>query len=174
MKELLVVVDYQKDFVDGSLGFAEAAGLEEAICQKIRAYREAGQTVVFTMDTHEEDYLSTQEGRNLPVEHCIEGTGGWQLYGQVAGLAQEGDRLFCKPTFGSWELGEYLRQEGFEKIELCGVVSNICVLSNAVVAKAALPEAQIVVDRRCTASNDPQMNQKALDVLQGLQVQVIG
>lgn len=174
MKQALVVVDYQNDFVDGALGFERGKDLEEPICQKIRKARQDGAEVIFTFDTHGENYLSTQEGRKLPIVHCLKDSEGWQLYGEVAQLRQPGDRCFFKPCFGSWELGEYARQRQFDKIELCGVVSNICVLSNAVLLKAALPEAQLVVDARCVASNDDKANEEALDMLQSVQVEVVG
>ena len=126
MKQALIVVDYQNDFVDGALGFPKAKELEEPICQKIEQARKEGAEVIFTFDTHGGDYLSTQEGRKLPVPHCMKNSEGWQLYGRVVALKEEGDRCFDKPCFGSWELGEYARQRQFDKIELCGVVSNIC------------------------------------------------
>jgi nicotinamidase-related amidase len=173
MGRVLIVVDYQKDFVDGALGFPGAEALAGPIAARIQAYRDRGDTVIFTLDTHTGDYLNTQEGRRLPVPHCIQDTDGWQLYGAVARAALETDRRFRKPAFPSWELGEYLKEQGFSQVELCGLVSNICVLSNAVVAKAALPEAEILVDARLTASGDSGLHEKALDVLEGLQVTVL-
>ena len=109
MKQALIVVDYQNDFVDGALGFPKAKELEEPICQKIEQARKEGAEVIFTFDTHGEDYLSTQEGRKLPVPHCMKNSEGWQLYGRVAALKEEGDRCFANPCFASWELGEYAR-----------------------------------------------------------------
>lgn len=173
MKKLLVVVDYQKDFVDGALGFPGAVELEEPIAEKIEAYRQAGDAVAFTLDTHRADYLSTQEGVHLPVTHCVRGSAGHALYGRVAGLPREGDRVFEKPAFGSAALFDYLRGEAFESVELVGLVSNICVLANAVLAKTALPEAVVVVDAARTAGFDEALHQAALDVLEGLQVRVV-
>ena len=182
MKRLLIVVDYQNDFVDGALGFPGAEQLEGPIVDKVRAYRESGDEVAFTFDTHGTDYLSTQEGANLPVEHCIEGTPGHALYGRLAGLVKPSDAVFCKPSFGSAELFEWLRtaqraaaevgENPFESIELVGLVSNICVISNAVLAKAACPEVPVIVDAACTASHDARLNEEALDVMEGLQIQV--
>lgn len=172
MKKLLVVVDYQKDFVDGSLGFSGAELLDAPIAAKIAAYHAAGDDVVFTFDTHTPDYLSTQEGRKLPAVHCVRGSEGWELYGETAKAACENDLRFEKPTFPSLALGEWLKGQDYGRIELVGLVSNICVLSNAVIAKAALPEAEIVVDAACTASFDPALHEKCLDVLAGLQVTV--
>lgn len=183
MKRLLIVVDYQNDFVDGSLGFPGAELLDEPIAAKIAEYRDGGDVVVFTLDTHKRDYLSTQEGRNLPVEHCIAGTPGHELYGRVGTLLTDSDKVFCKPAFGSSELFEWLRaaqnaasevgRDPFTSIELVGLVSNICVVSNAVLAKTACPEVPVIVDAACTASNDPRMNEAVLDVMAGLQIQVV-
>jgi nicotinamidase-related amidase len=173
MKKCLIIVDYQNDFVSGALGFPEAAALEARIAQKIRGYRAAGDEIVFTLDTHAEDYLDTQEGKSLPVAHCLKGTEGHALYGQIAGLADPADRRFEKVTFGSDALYDYLKAERFVSIELAGVVSNICVLSNAVLAKTAQPETPILVDAACTASNDAALNRAALDVLASLQVQIL-
>ncbi len=174
MKKCLIVIDYQKDFVDGALGFPKARELEDGIAKKIRLYRENGDDVLFTLDTHDGGYLDTQEGKNLPIPHCIKGTPGHELYGKAAGLRQEGDRCFCKGAFGSGELFLYLREHPYESIELVGVVSNICVLSNAVLAKTALPEVPVLVDAKCTAAPDEETHKKALDILEGIQVQVTG
>lgn len=173
MKKILVVVDFQKDFVIGSLGFPNAVSLENKILEKIQEYRAAGGEVVFTFDTHGEDYLKTQEGRNLPVPHCLKNTEGWKLYGKVAEARGSSDKCFEKRTFGSLELAEYLSQNAYDRVELVGLVSNICVISNAVLAKAALPEAEIIVDAQCTACADEAMNQKALDVMRGLQIGIV-
>ena len=173
MKKCLIVVDYQNDFVTGSLGFPEAAAIEARIVEKIRRYRDSGDAVVFTFDTHGEDYPDTQEGRNLPVAHCIQGSAGHGLYGKAAGMIAEHDKRFYKNTFGSDALYAYLKQERFESIELAGVVSNICVISNAVLAKTAQPETPILVDARCVASNDAYLNRAALDVMASLQIRIL-
>lgn len=173
MKKLLVVVDYQNDFVSGSLGFPKAAEIQTQICKKIEEYHAAGDTVAFTLDTHQENYLQTQEGKKLPVSHCIRGTQGWALYGKVAALYEKTDLCFEKGIFGSDTLGEYAKKEKFEQIELCGLVSYICVISNAVVLRTALPEAAILVDARCTAGPDEILHEKALDVMQALQIEVL-
>lgn len=172
MKKALIVVDYQKDFVSGSLGFPKAETFDRAIAAKIRECRSSGDDIIVTLDTHAENYLETQEGKNLPVIHCIRGTEGWSLFGETAKQIQETDRKFEKGTFGSLALAEYLKEQRYDIVELVGVVSNICVISNAVLAKAALPEALIIVDAACTASNDDTMNEKALDVMEGLQIEV--
>lgn len=173
MNRLLIVVDYQNDFVNGSLGFPGAEKLAGSIVERIREYRANGDDVIFTFDTHDPDYLDTQEGRKLPVPHCIRDTDGWKLYGPVAEAARDEDEFFCKSTFPSLELGQWLAECEYAQVELCGLVSHICVLSNAVIAKAALPEAEIIVDANLTASPDPILHEKALDVLEGIQVTVL-
>ena len=174
MKKLLLVVDYQKDFVDGALGFPGAEKLDGPIAQKIAQYRAAGDDVAFTLDTHQADYLNTQEGRKLPVTHCVRGTEGWGLYGETAKAKQDGDTVIEKPAFPSLELGNWLREKGYDQIEVVGLVSYICVISNAIVAKAALPEAEIIVDAACTGGPDPTLHEKCLDLMsQGLQITVV-
>lgn len=172
MKKCLIVVDYQVDFVCGSLGFEKAKELDERIAQKIEKYRNENGEVIFTFDTHKEDYLNTQEGKKLPVPHCILGTDGHKLYGKTALTKKENDKCFFKECFGSAELFDYLRENSFDSIELCGVVSNICVISNAVLAKTAQPETKIVVDSSCIASNDNELNEAVINVMKSLQIEV--
>ena len=177
MKKLLIVVDYQKDFVDGALGCPQAAELESGIAAKIREYRSMGEhaEIIFTMDTHSRNYMETQEGKNLPVPHCMDGEEGWQLYGEVAGLKEDGDLVFSKPTFGSLELADYLRNRGseYESVEFCGVVTNICVISNMAVVKAAMPDVPQLVHADLVASNDDSLQEAALKVMESIHVQVI-
>lgn len=174
MKNLLIVVDYQTDFVTGSLGFPEAEEIESLIAQKISEYRACGGDIAFTLDSHDESYPGTQEGKKLPVPHCYRGTGGWELYGRVRELVREDDMCFFKPAFGSAELFDLLRVSDYERVELVGLVSSICVISNAVLAKTALPEAEIVVDASCTAGADKKLHDSALDIMAGLQITVTG
>lgn len=173
MKRCLIVVDYQNDFVTGTLGNAAAAALEEGIAARIRACRADGWDILFTLDTHEADYMSTREGKYLPVPHCIRETDGHALYGRVADECHADDHIFCKETFGSKGLFAYLTQNGYDAVELCGVVTNICVISNAVLAKTALPEADVAVNAALCASNDPALHQKALDVMASFQIDII-
>lgn len=173
MKKLLIVVDYQKDFVDGTLGFQNADKLDSRITQKIKLYRQNGDDVAFTFDTHDENYSSTQEGKKLPVSHCIKNTDGWNLFGTTATLVQPQDKCFQKITFGSDTMYEWLKTTNYTSIELVGLVSYICVISNAVLAKTALPEAEIIIDASCTAAADTHLNNAALDVMSGLQMNVI-
>lgn len=183
MKRLLIVVDYQNDFVKGALGFPEAETLEQPIMDKIAAYRERTDKIIFTLDTHDSNYLNTQEGRNLPVKHCLKGSTGHALYGAVADAVRFSDEVFYKPAFGSKELFDWLKtaqqaagevgEQPFESIELVGLVSHICVISNAILAKTACPEVPVIVDATCTASHDASLHEKALDVMEGLQIQVV-
>ena len=174
MKKLLLVVDYQKDFVDGALGFAGAERLDGPIAAKIDAYHAAGDDVAFTLDTHQANYLDTQEGRKLPVPHCLMNSEGWQLYGKTGqAMDRSRDMVVCKPAFPSLWLGGWLKDRGYDRIEIVGLVSYLCVLSNAIMAKAALPEAELVVDASCTAGPDPTLHKNVLDLMEALQITVI-
>lgn len=177
MSKLLVVVDYQKDFVDGSLGFPGAEKLDEGIAAKVMNH---DGPVIYTMDTHPENYLEMREGRALPVDHCIKGTQGWEVFGETKkALAQVGAKGLEKRSFGlsPQELTamkeELFQNECFEEIELVGLVTNICIISNAVIFQAAYPETQIIVDGSLCASFDHELHEKTLDVLTGLQVRVL-
>ncbi len=173
MKKLLIVIDYQNDFVTGSLGSQQALALEQPIVEKIKFCRKNGYDIAFTLDTHDDNYPSTSEGKALPVPHCYKGSDGWSLYGRVRQLKLESDKCFHKSTFGSDVLYEYLKGSEYEKIELVGVVTDICVISNAVLAKTALPEAEITLDSSCTAGSTEQLKQKAFDVMKSLQIKII-
>lgn len=172
MKKLLIVVDYQVDFVTGTLGFSDAIKIEDGIYNRINYYLENDYDVVFTLDTHEDSYLSTEEGTYLPVKHCIKNTNGHELYGKVKELVGS-NKIFEKVTFPSSELLTYLLDKDYDYIELCGVVTNICVISNAVIAKAAKPLAHIVVNEKLCASNDLEMEQKSIEVMKNLQIEII-
>lgn len=178
MKKLLVVIDYQKDFVDGALGFERATTLQQGIYDKISKYLQNGHKVLFTYDTHYGDYLQTREGKNLPVSHCIEGTNGHELYEKIKVFSNVENTLhYEKEGFGispedmirlAKEIGENI-----EEIELVGVVTNICVISNVVMFQSQYRNADIIVDARLCASFDDGLHEKALDVMEGLQVKVI-
>ncbi|MDE6150066.1 MAG: cysteine hydrolase [Ruminococcus sp.] len=171
--KLLVVIDFQNDFVNGSLGFEGAELLDEKIADKIREYHENKDHVIFTLDTHDSNYLNTLEGKKLPVAHCIRNTKGYELYGKTALEAKDSDLRFEKNTFPSLDLANYLRGKVFESVELAGLVSNICVLSNAVMIKSALPETEIIVDTECTDSFDKALNEKCFDIMEGLQITLL-
>lgn len=173
MKKALIVVDMQVDFVNGALGFDGAETVIPVIQKKIQAARKDKTAIIFTMDTHGEDYLETVEGKHLPVPHVIEGTKGHELVPEINQLKQVEDPVFIKPTFPSLALGNYLQEQGFEEVELCGLVSSMCVFSNAIIAKAALPNAKIIVDAKATTTFDHAYQAKTLDMLTHLHIDVI-
>ena len=145
MKNILVVVDMQKDFIDGALGTKEAEAIVDNVARTIKGF---DGEIVFTRDTHYDNYMDTQEGKNLPVPHCIKGTDGWQIDKKLAAIidADSGIKIFDKPTFGSVELAEYLKRSGdIEKVTLIGLCTDICVISNALLIKAYLPETEVSV-----------------------------
>lgn len=169
--KLLVVVDMQNDFVTGTLGTKEAVAVVPHVAEKVAEAVRAGDTVVFTQDTHGADYLDTQEGKNLPVVHCVKGTEGWSIIPQLQEYLP-GRLCIEKPTFGSTGLAHYAAREGFDEIELIGLCTDICVISNAMVLKAALPEAKILVDSACCAGVTPGSHQNALEAMKMCQIGV--
>lgn len=174
MNRYLFVIDYQNDFVDGALGFPGAEKLDAPIAAKIRSYGKGN--VFFTRDTHFENYLDTREGRSLPVIHCVKGTPGWQVYGETAkALTEVEAKAIDKLVFGmdvTDPATAAVLPASADEIELVGLVSNICVVSNAVVLQSKYPEAAITVDAACTDSFDKSLHEKVLDVLAGFQVKV--
>lgn len=173
MKKILIVIDMQNDFINGSLGTKEAEAIVDHVVEKIGEYPK--DCIYATRDTHQKDYLETQEGKNLPVEHCIQGTHGWQLHDKVA-AALEGAVIVDKPTFGSYELADMMVMEaaGEEniEIELVGLCTDICVVSNAMLIKARLPEARISVDSACCAGVTPETHEAALKTMQMCQIAI--
>lgn len=171
MQNILIVVDMQNDFIDGALGTAEAVGIVPKVAEKIANFQGK---VIFTRDTHEENYMETQEGKKLPVPHCIRGTEGWQITSALGELVQ--DVCIDKPTFGSVELGLYLKElnetEAIEKITLIGLCTDICVISNALLVKAILPEVEIAVDASCCAGVTPQSHENALEAMKMCQITI--
>ena len=172
MKKLLIVVDMQKDFIDGTLGTAEAVAIVDNVASYIEKCDSEGYEIVFTRDTHGEDYMDTQEGRKLPVVHCIKDTEGWQIDKKLRGYA-EGRRIFDKPTFGSVELMNYVIEQAYDEIQLLGLCTDICVISNAMLVKAALPEARICVVAGCSAGVTPESHNNALEAMKSCQIEVI-
>ena len=172
MKKLLIVVDFQNDFVDGTLGFNHAKTLEKRIVELIKEYKENGDDLIYTLDTHQTNYMETEEGRHLPVVHCIEGTHGWELYGEVKDLLKD-DLCFKKETFPSLDLANYLKDKEYESVLLVGLVSHICVLSNAIMVKAALPNTPISIDLSATSSAFSDTHEKSIDVLKSMHIEMI-
>lgn len=175
--EILVVVDMQKDFIDGSLGTKEAVAIVPDVVEKIRKF---DGKVIATRDTHAENYLESAEGKHLPVVHCVKDTSGWQINGDVAeALRSKAEFMVIdKPTFGSVELGEYVKQlndtvEPVEKITLVGLCTDICVISNALLLKAYLPEVPIEVDISCCAGVTPQSHEQAAEAMKMCQIEIV-
>ncbi len=171
MKKLLAVIDFQNDFVDGSLGFEHAKDLEKHIVELIKEYKNNHDDIIYTLDTHSSDYLETYEGTYLPIPHCIEHTHGWELYGQVKDLLKD-DLCFTKPTFPSLDFANYLKDKDYTEITFVGLVSHICVLSNAIMAKSALPQAHIIIDLKGTSSVDAKTHQDSISVMKSLQFEI--
>lgn len=173
MQNVLIVVDMQNDFIDGALGTAEAVQIVDNVVKKVKAF--PGK-VIFTRDTHFADYMETQEGRKLPVPHCIEGTDGWQVCPALEEL-RKGCETFDKVTFGSRELGlamaKWNEEETIGSVELVGLCTDICVISNAMVVKAFLPEAELTVDASCCAGVTPESHKNALEAMKVCQIRVI-
>ncbi|MDR2182949.1 MAG: cysteine hydrolase [Clostridiales bacterium] len=181
--KILIVVDMQKDFIDGALGTPEAAAITGAVAARIAEGR--GELVLFTQDTHDEDYLNTPEGKKLPVPHCIKGTAGWEIDPAVKAAWQNhkdtiivphlNENTFTKPVFGSYDLVEFLKskQSEIDTIEILGICTDICVISNAVMIKNALPHIEISVNAACCAGVTPKSHQEALNVMQMCHISVI-
>ena len=171
MQDILIVVDMQNDFIDGALGTPEAVAIVPAAAEKIRSFPGP---VLFTRDTHTTDYLNTQEGRNLPVVHCVKGTPGWELRPELQALCKTAP--IDKPTFGSAKLGELLlamdREDPIASVTLIGLCTDICVISNALLVKAFLPEVPVTVDAACCAGVTPESHRNALAAMKMCQIAV--
>ncbi|MDO4380262.1 MAG: isochorismatase family cysteine hydrolase [Clostridia bacterium] len=165
MKRTLIVVDMQNDFITGSLGTEEAQGIVENVKRKIAQFKENGDEIIFTRDTHGENYLSTPEGKKLPVVHCVKGTSGWEI---ADGIYESGCEIIDKPSFGYTGWSRF----DFEKIELCGLCTDICVVSNALILKAFFPEAEISVDPSCCAGVTPKSHNAALETMKMCQIEI--
>lgn len=176
MKKILVVVDMQNDFINGSLGTPEAQAILPKVVEKI-SNTEDGTYFIFTRDTHQTDYLNTPEGKKLPVEHCIENTHGWQIAEEIENLFTFMPFILNKPTFGSTELIDYLNDimdcQEDTVIEFCGLCTDICVVSNVLLTKAYFPAATIVVDSACCAGVTPASHEAALTTMKMCQIDVI-
>ena len=173
MRKILLVIDMQNDFINGALGTPEAEAIVGRVAEEIRKY--PTENVIATRDTHTEDYLNTQEGRKLPVVHCVRGTPGWKLHPEIAAAVQ-GAPIIDKPTFGSKELAEKLsllsEQDDLE-VTLAGLCTDICVVSNALLIKAFLPETPVRVIADCCAGVTPESHQAALDTMRMCQIEIV-
>ena len=173
MKKLLVVVDMQNDFVTGVLGTAEAQSVVPAIAEYIKSY---DGDVVFTRDTHKDNYMDTLEGEKLPVPHCIENTTGWEIVPELKPLSEDKNitlKIFNKPTFGSVELAEFIKDSGYELVDFCGVCTGICVISNEVTLKAFAPETRIVTHSDLCACVTPESHETALAAMKTCHIDVV-
>lgn len=171
MKNLLIVIDMQNDFINGVLGFDKADLIIPKVIEKIKKYEENGDDIIFTLDTHQNDYLETVEGKNLPLKHCIKGTLGHEIHKSLKPFIKN-HLILEKPTFGSFKLGEIIQNKNYKNIELCGLVSNICVISNAIIVKAASPCSEILVDAKTTTSNNLDMQNIAFNVMKNLHINI--
>lgn len=173
MQDILLVIDMQNDFIDGALGTKEAVAIVPKVRERIENFKG---TVLFTRDTHGPGYMETQEGRNLPIPHCIKETEGWKIRPEIDALRKT--EPFDKPAFGSTELGNALRQTDLEEkigsITVIGLCTDICVISNALLAKAFLPEVPVIVDASCCAGVTPESHETALKAMEVCQIKVIG
>ncbi|CAM3071709.1 isochorismatase family protein [Lactococcus hircilactis] len=168
MKKILVVIDFQNDFIDGTLGTPEAQAIVENVVQKIQSYPKNERFA--TLDTHFSDYLSTQEGKWLSVLHCQKGTYGWEMRKE----AQLGfERCFEKHTFGSVALAQFVKDAQVDEVELVGICTDICVVSNALLIKAFAPEVKLIVDAACCAGVSKEKHDAALETMKSCQIQVI-
>lgn len=167
MKKTLIVVDMQNDFIDGSLGTREAQAIVGKVKDKIKSYQENHGEIIFTRDTHTKDYLNTNEGKHLPVEHCIAGTEGWRI---ADGLEIADAVYIDKPSFGYMDWKHY----NLEEVEIIGLCTDICVVSNALIIKATYPEINVTVDASCCAGVTPKTHKAALETMKMCQVNVIG
>lgn len=169
----LLVIDMQNDFISQALGTPEAPGIVEPVCRLIRGF---DGDVIYTRDTHRENYLETQEGGKLPVPHCIEGTAGWQICGEVAACMSPGAAVVDKTTFGAYSLPKILLEksggEPPEEIHFAGLCTDICVISNAMICKAAFPEASIIVHSDCCAGVTPESHRTALAAMDACQIEI--
>lgn len=166
MKKTLIVVDMQNDFIDMALGTKEAVAIVPKVKEKIQEYVKNGDEIIFTRDTHSKNYLQTTEGKNLPVEHCIKGTKGWQI---ADGLYVEGCKIIDKPNFGwtNWS------EEHLEEVEIIGLCTDICVVSNALIIKATFPDAYVKVDRNCCAGVTVETHEAALKTMGMCQIEIV-
>lgn len=167
MKKTLIVVDMQNDFIDMALGTKEAVAIVPKVREKIAQYLNNGDEIIYTRDTHFENYLDTPEGKKLPVPHCIKGTKGWEI---AEGLYVKDCKIIDKPNFGwpDW------KEEALESVELVGLCTDICVVSNALIIKAAFPDIPVKVDKTCCAGVTPESHAAALLTMQMCQIDIVG
>lgn len=174
MRKILIVIDMQNDFIDGALGTEEAVSITPLVEDKVKNFKSG--RLVFTRDSHTEEYMETQEGEYLPVPHCVVDTKGWQIADSLLPYTKDAD-IIDKPSFGSIELAEHVKalndEEEIDEIILVGLCTDICVISNAMILKAMLPEVKITVDSACCAGVTPETHQNALEAMKSCQINII-
>ncbi|WP_027398672.1 cysteine hydrolase family protein [Anaerovorax odorimutans] len=173
MEKLLIVVDYQNDFVTGSLGFPKASKIENNIYNKVKSYQDKNYDVIFTLDTHYHNHDYNDEDRKLKIKNYENDNSGWDIYGKVEQLKNNETLEFSKFTFGSIDMAKFLLGKDYDSVELVGVTTDVCVISNAILVKSALPETEIIIDALCVASNNQSMEQKAFDLMENLKMKII-
>jgi len=174
MDKVLIVVDMQNDFIDGSLGTPEAQAIVDNVVAKIEEYRKENDTIYFTKDTHDNSYTNTLESKYLPIEHCIYDTHGWNLCDAIENECKRSDGIvLLKYTFGFSYWESYLERHFINTIEICGLCTDICVVSNALILRALYPNLEIVCDASCCVGTTPERHKEALDVMRSCQIQVI-
>ena len=165
--KFLIVIDMQVDFIGGSLGSEQAKAIVPFVVEKVKGF---DGVTLYTRDTHESDYLSRQEGRKLPVEHCIRGTKGWEICDELKPYAE---KIVDKPTFGAVALPDILKEYGeVDEIEICGLCTDICVISNAIILKSAFPDAKVIVDGKCSAGVTMESHNNALNAMRAVQIEI--
>lgn len=174
MKKALIVIDMQNDFINGSLGTREAQAIVPNVAKLIQSSDYAA--IFFTRDTHSKDYLDTQEGKNLPIEHCIRGTNGWKIHDDIAVASIESDMagvIIDKPTFGAFDIADELAEGNYDEVDLVGLCTDICVITNALILKTQFPEMKINIIENATAGTTPEVKQAALTVAKSCQINII-
>ncbi|MDE5679617.1 MAG: cysteine hydrolase [Lachnospiraceae bacterium] len=173
MKKALVVIDMQNDFITGVLGNDECRAVVPQVVKRVQEAIEDGRDIIFSQDTHQENYLSTQEGRKLPVLHCVQNTDGWKIISELAEIAIQRGIVFTKETFGSRAIAEYIKEHNYDEVELVGVCTDICVISNAMIIKAFAPESEIFVNESCCAGVTPQSHKTAIEAMKSCQITIL-
>lgn len=173
MKKALIVIDMQNDFITGVLGNNECRAVVPHVVKRVQDAVEEGMDIIFSQDTHQEDYLSTQEGKKLPVPHCIQNTEGWKIIPELAETAAQRGIVFTKETFGSRAIAEYIKAHHYDEVELVGVCTDICVISNAMVIKAFAPELEIFIKESCCAGVTPQSHETAIEAMKACQMNIV-
>lgn len=175
MEKVLIVIDMQNDFIDGSLGTPKAQAIVNKVVAKIEEFRKENNTIYFTKDTHHEDYLNTLEGKYLPVKHCEYATHGWYYVKEIAYILDPYINAISIPknTFGFINWPDYLGKDFNGTIEICGLCTDICVVSNALILRTLYPNVEIICDANCCAGSTPERHKEALDVMRSCQIQIV-